>query len=1016
MLTHGYYFLGRKNGGKVIGKRQMASFDFELIEVLRLKVGWLEMEDVDQEGGSSEHSTVDTHLLDSQKKSTTRKLSSSKEEEEQQQKGKEEMALKLKASSLLEREISKVPQREASLSAGKENEWEEMRTKFEFLTRKKDFLHLLVSYPMKLEAKPFRFSFGNKSFFSIQQDVRRLLASPSNNDVSDKYSNKVSDKIIMQKIKNKLNNTERTLAEFDFDMLAYLPHKEADTTIIRPDESLTRRIEVGLTTRESKSESGGCTIFEEAKVPNEMLELAIDSAIRHVSKCIEVRFKKVGISGSGVEKVAKALKDTWEIKAKCKPVLYVSVSRHHSTKDVRQSIAEQIPGYKEADEIFTDPNILRHYLLLDFFLLVDCTNDGQIDLHDLGIPNCGFVLVLTTRSQKVYEIMDLDLEIRMEDHLLPWELFCRNVGPSLVHSSSTIQQMAARLVKECHGHLLAIVLLVRTLKSVTDIGVWELAINQLASQSSYQQVHGMSLVMVHVLKLIWDQKDITTKCCIKNCTHLQQWSTHSLVLNWIKDDLVETLEEGNVILGELINSFLLEKVGNSYIRMRDETKIVLQELFIPSLFLRQGGLGLTETPKVEKWTNLKEIELMNNKLSELPENPNSPFLQKLFLHNNYDLVEIPELFFEGMPLLRVLDLSYTSIKSLPPSISRLRSLQTFNLRGCALLMELPPQIGVLGNLEIFDLEGTEITYLDGKAQNSGIQIGLNLDSLLVITDSASYLVYHMKLKRDSRRKCLEYINGDGKPTEITEALNHAFVFFLDHHWTIKMLSDFGNENLVKLKFCLLEECNELQTITDGNYKYPSGVVKEPVFESLNYLGIHHMKNLQSIWKGPIENGCLSCLSSLTLRMCPNLTTIFTPSLLNNLSQLEELVVEDCCKIKSLVTQESPNFKSGYVLQRLKRMSLVDLPELVTISGGLIVNPILKSLIVYGCPKLEILYPTEISSTTSKIKGAKEWLEALKWNESKSSNIWPTFEKLGSGQDLMDQLAKDIYSHQLGMDF
>ncbi|CAL5378048.1 unnamed protein product [Camellia sinensis] len=851
----------------------------------------------------------------------------------------------------------------------------------------------------------------------------------------------------MQQIKNKLNNTERTLAEFDFDMLAYLCNKEADTTIIRPDESLTRRIEVGLTTH---SESAGCTIFEEAKVPDEMLELAIDSTICQVSKCFhDGLYRKIGISGSGVEKVAKALKETWEIKAKCKQhVLCVSVSRHHSTKDVRQSIAEQIRGYKEADEIFTDPNILRCYLPRDFFLLVDCTDNGQIDLHDLGIPDCGFGLVLTTRSQKVYEIMDLDLEIRMEDHLLPWELFCRNVGPSLVHTSSVVQQMAIRVVKECHGNLLAIILLARALKGVIDIGVWDVALHELASQSSLEQVEeGISEAMVHVLKLIWDRKYIITKHCIKN---------------------LETPKEGNVVLGELINSFLLEKVGNSYVRMRDETKIVLQKLFIPSLFLRQGGLGLTKTPKVEKWTDLKEIELMNNKLSELPENLKCPFLQKLFSHNNYDLMEIPELFFEGMPVLRVLDLSYTSIKSLPPSISRLRSLQTFNLRGCALLMELPPNseyFGILRYLILKELKlctyprkpiyGLDNPNKDDEWWDAEVKTILNeLSKALKLKFLALYLptveilqllrwkgtelryldwfefrfivgrhrqrlISHLPHEVEERfkkwkkwRKCLEYINGDGKPTEITEVLNRASVFFLDRHWTIKMLSDFGNENLVKLKFCLLVECNELQTIIDGNYKYPSGVVKEPVFELLNYLGIHDMKNLQSIWKGPIENGSLSCLSSVTLCTCPNLTTLFTPSLLNNLLQLEELVVEDCCKIKSLVTQESPNFKSGYVLQRLKRMSLVDLPKLVTISGGLIVNPILKILIVYGCPKLEVLYPTEISSTISNIKGAKEWLEALKWNESESNN---TFEELGSGEDLMDQLAKDIYSHQLGMD-
>ncbi|XP_028055778.1 leucine-rich repeat-containing protein 57-like [Camellia sinensis] len=355
--------------------------------------------------------------------------------------------------------------------------------------------------------------------------------------------------------------------------------------------------------------------------------------------------------------------------------------------------------------------------------------------------------------------------------------------------------------------------------------------------------------------------------------------------------------------------------------MWDETKIVLQKLFIPSLFLRQGRLGLIETPKVEKWTNLKEIELMNNKLSELPENPKCPFLQKLILHNNYDLMEIPELFFESMPLLRVLDLSYTSIKSLPPSISRLRSLQTFNLRGCALLMELPPQLGVRGNLEIFDLEGTEIMYLPEEigelisltcfkvslcgcanrymdliiptkallklSELEELSIDVNPDDewwdaevktilnepskalklkflelylptveiLQLLRWKGTELKYpdwfefrfivgchrqrlisrlphevEERFKKWNKwRKRLEYINGDRKPTEITEVLTRAFVFFLDRHWTIRMLSDFGNENLVKLKFCLLVECNELQTIIDGNYKYPSGVVKEPIF-------------------------------------------------------------------------------------------------------------------------------------------------------------------------------------------
>ncbi|KAI8028666.1 Disease resistance protein RPS2 [Camellia lanceoleosa] len=200
--------------------------------------------------------------------------------------------------------------------------------------------------------------------------------------------------------------------------------------------------------------------------------------------------------------------------------------------------------------------------------------------------------------------------------------------------------------------------------------------------------------------------------------------------------------------------------------------------------------------------------------------------------------------------------------------------------------------------------------------------------------------------------------------------------------------------MVNLKVCLLMDCNELQTIMDGDYKYPLGVDyvdKRPVFIYLGYLGIHYMWNLQSIWKGPIDEGCLSNLRVLASHTCPNLTTIFTPNLLGNLRRLEELIVEDCCKIKSLVSQESTDLKHDYVLESLNMISLLDLPELVSISDVTSISPMLKSLIVHNCPKLETLYVNKAPAIKYlKIKGEKEWWESLKWHESESSSsIWIT---------------------------
>ncbi|KAI8025096.1 putative disease resistance protein [Camellia lanceoleosa] len=957
-----------------------------------------------------------------------------------------------------------------------------MIRKIEALTRKIDLIHLLRSYQSESAhlVQPYRpqsFDFRQK-FDHLPRQLRDLKALVSNNNHVKHENFHVQKRIntVKDSIEEKFQDVKRNSVHEDSGIWAFIPQEEDDIMSLDEsltqksfsregsanwnfkrqeddimksyEENLTHKTEVGLTPETSR---------------DELLEIAINSAVRQVSKCIqdgirEIRWseygiiRKIGISGLGGEKVASALKDMQMVISRCSVILRISVSRHHSIEEIRQNITTQTGRLRSGKTDYTSEGSQDQYLPDNFLLLVDCI-DGQIDLHDLKIPDCGF-LVLTTQSQKVHEIMDLDLEIRMEDHLLPWKLFCWNVGPSLVHSSSVIQQMAVRLVKGCHGHLRAIVLLARALKGVTDIGVWKLALNQVLVKPKPNQIKWSQVF--RVLKFLWDRKDIITKRCIINCADCQERRTEdSLVSSWIEYGLVETKANGKVILQELINSFLLENLDNGFVQMHRETRFAMRS-FIPS-HLRLGGLGLTETPEVERWFYSQEIELMNNKLSELPEKPECSFLQKLLLHNNYDLMEIPQLFFQDMPCLTHLDLSYTSIKSLPPSISNLKSLKIFFLRGCELLMELPPDIGALENLELFDLEGTEIMYLpkefgklinlrrfkvsfcqpanrcketkqmdttiptgvlsklnrlqeliidvnpDGEWWDADVKVILNelsnSKSLFILElylpsaellqqllqrlrrDSTEYLTYfrftvghhrqriicrlpheveEIFKKRKERTKCLEYINGEGIPAEITKVLNHANFFFLDRHWTLKMLSDFGNENLVNLRFCLLVECNELQTIIDGDYEYLSGVDKKSVFKNLKYLGIHYMWNLQSIWKGPIDEGCLSNLKVLALHTCPNLTTIFTPDLLGNLRILEELIVEDCCKIKSLVSQESSDLKNGYLLQLLKRISLLDLPELVSISDVLSISPMLESLIVYNCPKLETLYAKSIA--------------------------------------------------------
>lgn len=174
-----------------------------------------------------------------------------------------------------------------------------------------------------------------------------------------------------------------------------------------------------------------------------------------------------------------------------------------------------------------------------------------------------------------------------------------------------------------------------------------------------------------------------------------------------------------------------------------------------------------------------------------------------------------------------------------------------------------------------------------------------------------------------------------------------------------------------------------------------------------------MKNLRSVYNGPIVKGCLSKLKFLRFHTCTSLNSIFTPGLLGNLENLEELIVEDCPKIKSLVSHESTMVESTHFLPALKKMSLLELPELVSISSSLCIAPKLEMLVIFYCPKLESLSTID-SKDLKVIKGESEWWDSLMWNESewsKSSSccqdyLTSIFVPLRRERNLKAQLAMD----------
>ncbi|XP_058188563.1 disease resistance protein At4g27190-like isoform X2 [Rhododendron vialii] len=457
---------------------------------------------------------------------------------------------------------------------------------------------------------------------------------------------------------------------------------------------------------------------------------------------------------------------------------------------------------------------------------------------------------------------------------------------------------------------------------------------------------------------------------------------------------------------------------------------------------------------------LHVLDLSHTEIKSLPQSISRLVaLQKLFLRGCELLTKLPPEIGQ-LTNLEVLDLEGTEILSLPKEIAKLVNLTCLKvsfsgyanqtviprrvLSNLSRLIELIIDVTPYGgwwDVEVEAIIDDLCTLKELRTLKLYLPTAELLEDLTLIFPSLENFRFTVgrheeqfisRLPHDVEeefnnweklKKGLKYVNGSHIPNEITEVFKHANAFFLQRHWTAKSLSEFGHENMNEVKFFLVMECNEFRAIIDSQRFYwgKDGRVESEDFQdfdesivlgSLEKLIIRYMKNMEIIWRGPVGKGSLSNLKSLALHTCPNLTTLFTVDMLINLTNLEELIVEDCPKIESLVRVKSSSSKSGLFLPSLKKISLLELPELVSISSSLCIAPKLERMVIFYCPKLKKLSAMEVSSTDMKvIKGEKEWWDALTWYESdlgtkQEDYLAGLFIPLRRDGDLMAQLTND----------
>ncbi|XXG82921.1 hypothetical protein AAC387_Pa10g0794 [Persea americana] len=768
-------------------------------------------------------------------------------------------------------------------------------------------------------------------------------------------------------------------------------------------------------------------------------KLAIEKIIEALN---DEQISIIGVCGMGgvgkttlVKEVGKQLKA--EKVFNC--IVMVTVSRNLNVKDIQGKVAEKLGMKLEEESLSQRASRLFMRVKQEKRILIILDDLwGRLELHEVGIPygkdHNGCKIVLTTRSAGICNEMECQQEIIVGvlSEQDSWNFFRREVGCAVY--SPTLWDTAWKVAQECGGFPIAIVALGRALRNKDEPLYWTDALLQL-KRSIQPTVLGVHAKVFTSLRLCYDSleseemKLFFLLCCLFPEDYkidVNLLMAYGMAEEFLMD--INTLEEARGRVSNLVDklkAFCLLLDGNadysddddneeSFVKLHDVVRDVSMTI------ASEDGHGYQvkegehlKRLKTEKFGGCKRISLMNCGIVSLGDNwPENPHLLSLLLRDNKDLMKISDSFFESMRSLVVLDLSSTSISSLPSSLSSLVNLRALFLDRCHLLTDISilgrlkklemirlkwsgihqvtEEIRQLTNLMLLDLRGTrnlkrvapnvisalsrlEELYMDGsfrewefeRMEDGGkaslTEVGclscLNLlyidikdEEFLSMDISGPWRTlkrFHVSVGYSSGYEDNEQfrrvmrVHGMVKPIshwgrvlmEKTDKLSlercnidgmenlRKFIFgslrpaplvplrFLCTVHCMKLITIFPSElqrTLCNLETVLVLSCEKVQVI----FCCEEGREQEQVLLCrLRQVILFDLKNLKSIWKGPIPHGSAHNLQVLQVVSCKGLRFLFSPVMAQSIEKLERLELFACSSLEKLISDEEEEVKS-----------------------------------------------------------------------------------------------------------
>jgi len=794
----------------------------------------------------------------------------------------------------------------------------------------------------------------------------------------------------------------------------------------------------------------------------------------------------VGLGGSGKTTLAKEVGKKAEEMKIFEKVVFATVSQPINIRSIQDQIADQL-GFKlmEESDIGRAQRLSERLRKGSTFLILDDVWE-KLNFEALGIPlneiSKACCILLTTRSREVCTFMQCQsiIELNLLSDEEAWTLF-RHYANITDDSSEGLKGVARKIVNECKGLPIAIVTVGSTLKEKT-IANFELALSRLENSKPLDVPKGFTSPYV-CLELSYNNltnplaQSLLLLCSMfpEDC-EIDLEDLFRFGRGFDRIGRFGTMENARREMDEAIdmlkNCFLLMHVKEKqWVKMHDLVRDVALWIARKSgkaIFTRTkvdpralaDDETLKDTKAIAVW-DLESYDVLNFKII-------CPTLEILLLSSGLMGVELSDGCLQSLEKLKTLailnfDRWYGSAFPLQVSLKSLQNLRTLCLRGHDLgdisfveqlqeleildlsdsyFDDLPVGIIKLKKLRLLDLYRCVIKKIENVEVYKIIGICLQLEELYL------YLInYEKAFPHDvSFSKLQRYVIRSGKDYYFDEEIRKKYAqsrslsinrfdvavqsfisspikdFFIraeyldltdlegDYKNIIPSMDPHGMNQLValSLKYCSKIECLIDSTI-NGNTSFDLLQTKV-VLSTLAYLSLENLYNLREVFCDPssrcslknleeleIEDCCklnsisfprnstLCNLKVLRISKCPMLTSLFTPSVVRTLKLLEVLRIYSCKSLRHIIEEEND------ILSSTQSHSSLTLQKL-------------KTLEIDHCDNLEYIFSVFLFEGLVSLERLRiEWNEKLKYvfGSEKEHNLaeYSSFQQTDIGRNL-----------------